>query len=67
MCESNDILFVFLAVLSVLIVSAIVGVVVGAALERKKKPWRPKPDSFLAIDWRHQERKDLEKRRRGEL
>lgn len=67
MCEPNTLLMGFIAVLSILIAASVLGVYLGVAIERSRKPWRPKPDSFLAIDWRMQERRDRERRlRRGD-
>ena len=63
MCENNWIVLGFLAVVSVVIAAALCGLSIGRVLERNRKPWRPKPDSFQAIDWRHRERKE---RRRGD-
>lgn len=63
MCENNSIFLGFLAVLSIVIISALCGWLIGWVLERNRKPWRPKPDSFQAIDWRHRDRKE---RRRGD-
>lgn len=62
MCENNSIL-IGLAVLLVVIFAVVAGVHIGTIVERTRKPWRPKPDSFQAIDWRHRKRKE---RRRGD-